>query len=524
MPRTFILLTNDQPVRDTALKLGLPVKSNTELLNFAKSQQAVSDCKNTFGDLEREFQVKPRDRLIAQPRTDTKADSIKNGFALGDSKADEMEKVPEQSKIDESGERKVEQIDTQEVNETVKERQIETSDNSPVDIERVKEQEKALEVVKEEGRNADAMKESTSPMLAEVSNVVDGLAAELDILAEGLKPAVPEPTQEAPAPSEMKSQPIVCETLTQELQTELPEQKEKEIVNGTTSAPSVTLNTDEDTDDDEEVVVFNPKSRRFSGQHSKSTESPRVSYTQALETGLPKKSAIQHKPTNLPKEFTQSEKSPLVPPTGAMVEPNNVRDTTKRQNHGVKHARHVTPTQQQVQNQVPLYVQYSPSNTAQYQRNQMTAQAKLPNNNVLRSQDENTSEAKSQSQGSEPSESSNSVQPHGSPVVRPRNEASTVHGHPSPRAVNRINQVPPKARRQVQKQPTAYPTIIDPDAFDRSYAIAPPINTSEVNKRHSSGRGSPRRTPRTPEPEVDYVLKSGSPRGATRGRGKLWVP
>ncbi|KAL8921711.1 MAG: hypothetical protein Q9208_005641 [Pyrenodesmia sp. 3 TL-2023] len=39
-----------------------------------------------------------------------------------------------------------------------------------------------------------------------------------------------------------------------------------------------------------------------------------------------------------------------------------------------------------------------------------------------------------------------------------------------------------------------------------------------------SPRGSPRRMPIMPEPEVGYILKSGQPREATRGRGKLWVP
>lgn len=39
-----------------------------------------------------------------------------------------------------------------------------------------------------------------------------------------------------------------------------------------------------------------------------------------------------------------------------------------------------------------------------------------------------------------------------------------------------------------------------------------------------SPRGSPRRTPIVPEPEVGYILKSGQPREVTRGRGKLWVP
>ncbi|KAL8733950.1 MAG: hypothetical protein Q9181_003363 [Wetmoreana brouardii] len=39
-----------------------------------------------------------------------------------------------------------------------------------------------------------------------------------------------------------------------------------------------------------------------------------------------------------------------------------------------------------------------------------------------------------------------------------------------------------------------------------------------------SPRGSPRRTPITPEPDVGFILRSGQPREATRGRGKLWVP
>lgn len=37
---------------------------------------------------------------------------------------------------------------------------------------------------------------------------------------------------------------------------------------------------------------------------------------------------------------------------------------------------------------------------------------------------------------------------------------------------------------------------------------------------------SPQRLPQTnaPEPDVDFVLQSGPPRGSTRGRGKLWIP
>ncbi|KAL8757657.1 MAG: hypothetical protein Q9184_004153 [Pyrenodesmia sp. 2 TL-2023] len=49
----------------------------------------------------------------------------------------------------------------------------------------------------------------------------------------------------------------------------------------------------------------------------------------------------------------------------------------------------------------------------------------------------------------------------------------------------------------------------------------PPLR---AERSRYSPRGSPRRMPIMPEPEVGYILKSGQPREATRGRGKLWVP
>ncbi|KAI4197538.1 MAG: hypothetical protein LQ350_005853 [Teloschistes chrysophthalmus] len=43
-------------------------------------------------------------------------------------------------------------------------------------------------------------------------------------------------------------------------------------------------------------------------------------------------------------------------------------------------------------------------------------------------------------------------------------------------------------------------------------------------KPRYSPRGSPRSIPVTPDPDVGYILRTGKPREATRGRGKLWVP
>ena len=96
--------------------------------------------------------------------------------------------------------------------------------------------------------------------------------------------------------------------------------------------------------------------------------------------------------------------------------------------------------------------------------------------------------------------------------------------------------------REVHMEPTANPTVIDPDAFDRSYVVHPPSSpapnaAANSGKRRSGGGGgkrrSPKNSPRGGSPkraapaagaDVDFVLKSGAPRGSTRGRGKLWVP
>ncbi|KAL8696142.1 MAG: hypothetical protein Q9224_002951 [Gallowayella concinna] len=45
-----------------------------------------------------------------------------------------------------------------------------------------------------------------------------------------------------------------------------------------------------------------------------------------------------------------------------------------------------------------------------------------------------------------------------------------------------------------------------------------------VNIRPERPRYSPRHTPATSESEVPFILRSGQPREATRGRGKLWIP
>lgn len=93
---------------------------------------------------------------------------------------------------------------------------------------------------------------------------------------------------------------------------------------------------------------------------------------------------------------------------------------------------------------------------------------------------------------------------------------------------NQVEKAHPKPSNQVEKvhpAPAVQTPVIDPDAFGRSFATNPRPNYIQ-NKYQSrySPRGSPRRGQRMNQPEVDYVLKSGTTREASRGQGKLWVP
>ena len=102
--------------------------------------------------------------------------------------------------------------------------------------------------------------------------------------------------------------------------------------------------------------------------------------------------------------------------------------------------------------------------------------------------------------------------------------------------------------RKVQMEPTSNPTVIDPDAFDRSYVVQTPSNPQSnlsnsatakprpaprrrtspkrEGKADSARRESPTKHASKPatEADVDFVLKSGAPRGSARGKGKLWIP
>lgn len=135
-----------------------------------------------------------------------------------------------------------------------------------------------------------------------------------------------------------------------------------------------------------------------------------------------------------------------------------------------------------------------------------------------------TSSSRRSSNVSSPATTQASVEPEDSDeevvVFNPKLKRLSAQQKPpkqfSPRQPNHAN--------NFQQVPQVKATIIDPDAFGRSFATNTRGYIPNGQRGRSSPRGSPRRGPRMNDPEVDYVLKSGTTREASRGQGRLWVP
>ena len=315
-------------------------------------------------------------------------------------------------------------------------------------------------------------------------------------------------------------------------------------------------------DSDEEIIVFNPRARRASGRKQKDASRSRP----GTSSGLPPK-VLKSSPKDMPGQSGKAvEKTPLNDNV-TLVSPELVNGFShshqaKEGNAEVIAAKLKPKIESTLKPESPVFtpgkpfiqlspgtveapkpapspesVKVSPPKSPALSINQRNGpprqpraamQQRNPSQEKLRLQRENQqreSERMIQRQRE-------AIQRRAKAVEKPIKKAAELE-----KVEDKPVEKPPP--RQIQMEPTSNPTVIDPDAFDRSYVVQPSTNSPSTNssaeKRRSRGhqhrgsgikrgQGSPKRRSKTPEPEIDYVLKSGAPRASVRGKGKLFIP
>ncbi|MCJ1379926.1 hypothetical protein MMC17_003029 [Xylographa soralifera] len=452
MPETFVLLSNNNDTRIMAQKLGIPTKDTYEITQAMKREQARKDNRATVGELERDFPQKrwAENGLENDCRHQhAEASAPSPGFDFG------VEAILQQDKEIEELKKT---ISNEKVIKTAPEI-VATSDNLTSNEEPIAAEETVISSMPEplptpEIITAAPFDSSIDELKLETKEPLTSDGAELkEALSSQEKEAVPAELNEHIEAVELP--PTISES---------PRHEKKGV-----------LDITEESDDDEEVVVFMPKSKRFSG--------------------VPKPSAEPSRPKTADAINGTSKIHTLPNPLKA----------------------HVTT---QLKPQSPVFVPKSEQrlvDTYSQPPKDVTVNAKIPAPIPIQKLPQPPIQPPKRVHKPQNIRSEGLAQRHSREIIERQREV-----------INRQVQAPAKPiPRKIQMQPTSSPTVIDPDAFDRSYVVQSPsivTNGTNGNHRAQGGRGSPRRAPKTPEPEVDFVLKSGSPRGSTRGRGKLWVP
>ena len=337
-----------------------------------------------------------------------------------------------------------------------------------------------------------------------------------------------------------------------------------------------------------EAVVLEPMAKQPTAVPRPQKARAPLSYTAALEIGLPKKAAVKPQPINpiSSSQETKPVPTPLEPPvpqsSHLAVNSPRSRPQTPRGGHaqgqnGFQHQHrqhHNRPqTPRDPGNQFPQHQdhRYSKKQSPQRMRQPRTIHSRSPSGEpsqlpsapaatetaVLPAPAPSDTLQRHPSGQSSSSSASSNKGNHRSPTEEPSN----AHNHNRNRPKNhpaypRFNQVSVKAQRVAQQQPTTTPIIIDADSFDRSSHVKPQFHAVQAhnlsahnlnahnvdmhavngqsqyagmngNGRLAGGRGATtggRAMPRAGDGEVDFVLKSGTPRGRGRGTGRLWVP
>ena len=550
MPELFILLSDNPEISTVVQKLGIPIKSTNALYESLQNRRNTQDERDIVGQLEKEFAVKKR-KLPTEAIGESPKMSGEN--LVSDACADICigSEITSTAQNEDPNGKIVSEVtmDAKDKGQASPIKELEENDNDANRSEKQQGDDKLVKldggVKRESSDNAGV--ESNSDSTSSSGTTRNGPSIVVEDQQTSLKPAT-----NGIGHNTINGDKAIIEGHPDHLQ----------IANGQVDGNlGVTAEISEDGEDsdDDEVVVFDPKSRRSSGIPKAPTEPAKrattpISYLKALESGLPRKPIESFKST--------ATATPPQTPRPDLFKPETLSETRienpvgkRPSSSGVGAARSPPSTQGRYPKRHSGHVQFSPAIVSNSQdqipvQGQIQTPAPFPSQiqrrptPVPQPQAENQNEdgylARPDSDVQDPgltippNGALTAVQPPAQSVIQ--SQFQRVHQPKShylsqrstQYAVHRFDQASGGVRRQVHKQPTSQPTVIDPDAFDRSYIIKPrphtPNGSSNGNHRIPSPRLSPRRATGTPEAEVDFVLKSGAPRAATRGRGKLWVP
>ena len=477
-PENFVLLSNDNKTTSAAQKIDIPVKDFAGLRDALLRETASNDHRAEFGELESIFPSKKEATITTNGyiQVSEKIDNTDNGFAFA------IEEVLGQD---------------EEVTELKRTQRMEQAPKS------VTFQEGHVNGITESAETPEDTANAMETDLTSLSKSVTkeplkvrfeqgpGTSIESDSNSERLGQTM---TTSSPPASEDGGNALGSadenENGTPDSSPEKPGQAQE---------PAIPV--EEDSDDDEEVVVFKPRSRRASGLLKSAPE--------------PEKSKVE--------PIVQPTVQPMAQVTPAQkIVKTQIESTLKPQSPVF------VPRNVQVNDQPPPQPKDNiPPVTQPTATDQDEDQAQVCIGNAVKDKPEEKVQEKVIPR------SPRSHHPQLHPVPHPQKKLLDLNSKRNEgliqrqrEAIHRQAQATRPQPRKIQLHPTASPTVIDPDDFDRSYVVQPRVHTgAPANGVHRGGRrGSPKRAPRTPEPEVDFVLKSGSPRGSMRGKGKLWVP
>ncbi|MCJ1406863.1 hypothetical protein MMC19_000933 [Ptychographa xylographoides] len=483
MPETFLLLSNDFDIRQQAQKLNVPARSITEMRQLVRQRISVMDDRASQGELERDFPMKKLRKngtVNGDSHTVLRESASTNGYELG---VDALLATVEDNKnlktniTEERGTIGILDILNVKPKEIVSPVEVPVAYNVSAPLSRTPPLE--ISYAKE---TTDKLDDNPSTPLDVVGVLTDKTISTIHEPALAIKVIQDNEKVQEPVPILLP----------------LPEDKKA-------SPPEVKEDSDSD---DEEMIVFKPKSRPSSGLPKVTVESSRPKTADSTKK-IPNTAAIDKSiKTRIPTQL--KPQSPVFVPRN-LASPIVVPSQLRHQAPGTAPGPSV-PTAP-VQATAPTMAKLQTASVVQTQSTRQVhdpAQPPTHHHTRVHKPQQIRSEGLVQRQGRE--------------IIERQREAINRQAQASPK----VSPKPPP--RQIQMQPTSSPTVIDPDAFDRSYVVQPrnpnASNGTNGNHREDSGRGSPRRerVPKTPEPDLDYILKSGAPRGSTRGRGKLWVP